>query len=301
MKVTFMPAINRRGALLSFGIGAGASLLAPSAWPAGRDARRAAAEVLPVDDPEFALRSWARLNGDPGGRTTFSELSGMVFGFLPQGDDVKLAEFSRHLYQYRSCTARKMRWDDAGTLHIRTRAWSYYADAGTGELHRELLNPYTNKVVQCPPRISPVGEQTMTRNGPPAAPAGAMPTEVSTAGQPMRLDYATLGNHVWVRREQNSRFHPADTSWFKLEADLLTHVAQLDVLLDKSTRHAPNTLSHNLVAEWQTWMNMHGTPGHILFVGNGGHVMRPDDLPQSMQLTLEKEFPGTLSEPAAWR
>jgi hypothetical protein len=64
--------------------------------------------------------------------------------------------------------------------------------------------------------------------------------------------------------------------------------------------HIPNTTSHNLVAEWQTWMKMHGAPGHILFVGNGAHAYRPTDLPETFQAAVAREFPGTLAEPLRW-
>jgi hypothetical protein len=270
-------------------------------FSAPSDARERAQRLLPTADPRFALRSWARLNGDPRGQTMWSTQAGMVYGFLPQGDDVTLADFVRKLYQYRSCTARRMHFDADGALHIRARSWFYYADATSGELQRELTNPYTHAVVPCPARMSPLLEQVMTENVPPVSTTGRFPSELSGSGQPMRLEYATMGDHVWVKREQFSRFHPADTQWYKLEADLQTHTASLDALLSEGLSHVPNTTAHNLVAEWQTWMNMHGTPGHILFVGNGGHVRRPADLPATLQAAIDKEFPGTLAESATWR
>jgi len=208
---------------------------------------------------------------------------------------VTLAQFARRLYQYRAVTVRQMRFDADGALHMRLRAWSWYADAASGEFHREFVNPYTDRVVQCPPRMSPVGETVMTRDGPPAGRPTPFPAELSTTGRPMRLDYAVLGNHVWARREQFSRFRPPDTTWFKLEADMVTHAARLDELLARGLDHVPNTISHNLVAEWQTWMDMHGSPGHILFVGQGAHVVRAGDLPGDVQATIQKEFPGSLA------
>jgi hypothetical protein len=286
---------TRRDLLRAGSLGAAAALLGAPAFPTDRAARAAAARSLPVDDPSFALRSWARLNGDPAGRTVWSTHGGMVYGFRPQADDVPLADFARRLYQYRAVTVRRLRFDTEGVLRIRQRFWSWYGDAGTGEFHREFTNPYTGKTVHCPPRMSPVGEQSMTRDGPPAGAPTPFPAELSITGRPMRLDYAVLGNHVWARREQFSRFRPPDTTWFKLEADLVTHAARLDELLDGGLDHAPNTFAHNLVAEWQTWMNMHGSPGHILFVGQGAHVFRADDLPDAVQATIEREFPGSLA------
>ncbi len=287
--------LNRRDLMLAGSLGAGAALFASQAFPADRSARAAAARSLPVDDPDFALRAWARLNGDPAGRTTWSTHGGMVYGFLPQGDDVALAAFARHLYQYRAVMVRRMRFDADGSLRIRQRAWSWYANAQTGEFHPEFVNPYTGLTVQCPPRMSPVGEQVMTRNGPPPGAPSPFPAELSITGRPLRLDYAVVGPHVWARREQFSRFRPSDTTWYKLEADIVTHAARLDDLQEHGLDHVPNTLSHNLVAEWQTWMNMHGSPGHILFVGQGASVFRAGDLPDTVQGTIEQEFPGTLA------
>jgi hypothetical protein len=295
-----MQTIGRRewlaGATLSGATLAGAAALGTVAFPADAGARRQAARSLPVDDPRFALRAWARLNGDPSGRrTVWSVHGGMVYGFLPQGDEVKLAEFARRLYQYRSVVARRMRFDADGALHLTLRAWTWYADAESGVLHREFVNPYTGRTVLCPPRVSPVGEQLMRADGPlPGAPT-PFPVESSLDGRPMRLDYAVIGAHVWARREQFTRFHPPDTTWFKLEADMVTHAARLDELQAPGLDHVPNTLSHNLVAEWQTWMQMHGAPGHILFVGQGTHVHRADDLPDEIQATIEQAFPGTLA------
>ncbi len=282
--------------MLTGSLSVGTTLFASEAFPADRSARVAAARELPVDDPDFALRAWARLNGDPAGRTSWSTHGGMVYGFLPQADDVSLEAFARQLYQYRAVAVRRMRFDADGTLRIRQRAWSWYANAQTGEFHRAFLNPYTNRTVQCPPRMSPIGELVMTRQGPPPPTAPTpFPAELSITGRPMRLDYAVVGSHVWARREQFARFRPPDTTWYKLEADLVTHAARLDELRQPGLDHVPNTLSHNLVAEWQTWMNMHGSPGHILFVGQGTSVFRAGDLPDPVQATIEQQFPGTLA------
>jgi hypothetical protein len=219
----------------------------------------------------------------------------MVYGFLPQADDVTLAQFARRLYQYHAVAVRQMRFDADGALHMRLRAWSWYSDAESREFHRDFLNPCTIRVVQCPPRMSPVGETVMTRSGPPAGAPTPFPAELSPTGRPMRPDYAVLGNHVWARREQFSRFRPPDTTWFKLEADMVKHAARRDELLAPGLDHLPKTISHNLIAEWQTWMNMHGSPGHNLFVGQDAHVFRADDPPGDVQATVEKEFPGSLA------
>jgi hypothetical protein len=293
-----MGSIGRRDLIAAASLGA-VAFAAPDVFAAG-DARSAAARVIPVDDPGFALRAWARLNGDPGGRVTWTCQGGMVYGFLPQGDDVKLADFARRLYQYRAVVARRMAFRPDGTLLVRQRMWNWYGDSESGEFHDEMLNPYTGRTVKSPPRTSPAFETVMSSAPPPPDTRGPYPAESSLTGRPMRLDYAAMGPHVWVRREQFNRFRPGDTTWYKLEGDMVTHVASLDALLDGGRGHITNTTSHNLVAEWQTWMQMHGSPGHILFLGHGAHVFRPDDLPASAQATIERLWPGTLAEPAKW-
>jgi hypothetical protein len=224
----------------------------------------------------------------------------MVYGFLPQGDDVTLVDFARRLYGYRSGSARLSRLAGDGTVHVRSRSWFFYTDAESGEYLEELTNPYTGERVHCPPRATPIVDTVLTRNGPRASPAAAFSAESSEDDRPFRLDYSVMGEHVWCRHNQYSRFHPGDTTWYKLEADIITCVARLDEVLDGKLTHIENTTSHNLVAEWQTWMNMHGTPGHILFVGNGGNAFQPDGLPPEFRDHIAARFPGTLAEPLRW-
>jgi len=52
--------------------------------------------------------------------------------------------------------------------------------------------------------------------------------------------------------------------------------------------------SQNLVAEWQTWTGMHGTPGHILFQGQGTHIS-PGQVPQEFQDIVEQQTQGSFS------
>jgi hypothetical protein len=43
-------------------------------------------------------------------------------------------------------------------------------------------------------------------------------------------------------------------------------------------------------------MNMHGSPGHILFVGQGSQVDDPRRLPADFRAAVDAEFPGTLEQ-----
>lgn len=287
--------MNRRTAALLLG-GAGAGLLASTGVAAPSSGSSA---NLPTQDPAFTFRTWARLNADLSGRVLYMFQGGMVYGFRPQSDDVTLEQFGRRLYGYRSCTVRKATAKPDGTVLIRSRSWFFYTEAESGKYIDKLLNPYTDKIVDCSPRMTPITEQLHSQSGPRIDNA-PFPFESSEAGRPFQFDYSVMGEHVWIRRNGFTRFKPSDTTWWKLEGDMLTHTAKLADVLNSRLTHIPNTTSHNLVAEWQTWMNMHGSPGHILFVGNGAFTPSPRALPDHFRHAVDERFPGSLAEPAAW-
>jgi hypothetical protein len=258
---------------------------------------------IAATDPDFSWRTWLRLNGDLLGTVMYTYLGGMVYGFLPQGDDVPLGKFARRLYGYRSCSARRATLRGDGSALVRSCSWFFYTDAESGDYLHQLRNPYTGVTVDCPQRMLPPGDEVLAPNSArpgDAAATGKYPPEFSDSDRPFQLDYAAMGETVWIRRNVFSRFHPGDTNWYKLEADMLTHIAKSADLFAEGLGHIPNTTSHSLVAEWQTWMKMHGAPGHILFVGNGAHAYRPTDLPEPFQEAVGREFPGTLAEPLRW-
>lgn len=262
-------------------------------------AKRQTGAPLGIEDPARAFRLWARLNADLDGRVLYLCQQGMVYGFRPQSDEVPLADFARRLYGYRSGIARRAQPQPDGSIRIRSRSWFFYTDAESGTYIRKLRNPYTGAEVDCTPRMGPVTDQIHAMGGrvPDSAP---FPLQSSEDGRPLRLDVTEMGGHVWMRRNVFSRFKPPDTSWWKLEADLLTHCARRADVIDESLGHVPNTTAHNLVAEWQTWMNMHGEPGHILFVGEGAFTHDPRELPDHFRAAVAAAFPGTLEEPLQW-
>ena len=297
-----MSSLGRRQFTAGLGLGmslAGSGLTARTASGATPAAAQAIPRTLPMPNPQFNLRSWARLNADLSGRTLYTCMTGMVFGFLPQADDITLAAFGRRLYGYASLTARKVLVAKEDEIRFMAQSWNCYTDASSGAFIDALLNPYTEKLVRCAPRASPAGEQVQGLEGLNLASA-PFPVESSQAGRPLELHYSTIGDHVWIRREGFTRFHPADTTWFKLEADFLTHSARLADLLEPDLDHVPNECQHNLVAEWQTWMNMHGSPGHILFVGAGTHLRDPADVPPVLAQMIATRFPGTLDATRNW-
>lgn len=273
----------------------GGVALAPSAaGSAGNPSR------LPAFEPAVQLRHWLRLVADLSGRVVHQYTAGTVYGFRPQADDVSLAAFARPLYGYRAVLARQVLGRDGDGWRVRQRGWTHYVDRASGTPVESLVNPYTDERVACPPMSFPTAEIVYRVGGsePRTAP---LPAETSDDRRAFHLDYTAVGARVEVRREVFSRFRTPDITWFKLEADVTVYDAPRAALLDADPAHLPTTYSHSLVAEWQTWMKMHGQPGHILFSGMGRTLARLDDLPVDLRTALEQRFPGTLEASTRWR
>jgi hypothetical protein len=228
-------------------------------------------------------RTWLRFICDLSGRTTYGVLRGQVWGFKPQADDLTTETFAKRLYGYYGLAVRKAQSQPDGSIAMRFKGWSFYTDSETGAVITELVNPYTGKTVQCPPLSGP--ESKAVYGAGPAA--------------PLDLREKRLGPHAWVDLTRVSRFKPADTTWFKLEADMTSYACRATDL-DSRRTFVPSTWAHNLVAEWQTWMKMHGEPGHILFKGDGAAFTDPDDIPADLAAAIDKHFPGGRALVTAW-
>ncbi len=258
------------------------------------------AATLPfTPSPAFNVKTWGKLTADLSGRTVFAFTTGHVYGFKPQADDLTLEDFARVLYGYQTCSARKAHERDNGAIAIRQRTWIWYQDPETGAFIDTLINPYTGDSVSVAPTASGVSEQVFALNGPDFSRA-PFPVESSENKVPFALDYRVVGEKVFVTRRGFTRFQTPDITWHKLEANLVSHACELEDLTNPDLTHIPSTWSHNLVAEWQTWMNMHSVPGRILFKGNGAHLEGLDQLPKEFKTAVDHRFPGTLTDAASW-
>jgi hypothetical protein len=251
------------------------------ALASGLAVRTAAAATL-----ERGVETWLRLVADPTGRTTFAVEQGMVWGFRPQADDLTIDAFAKRLYGYWSLVARKMARTDDG-VSLTTRGWTFYLHPETGAIVEVVLNPYTGETVQCPPLSGPAFTAHYGTAGP--------------ATSPLDLRERRIGDHAFIDISRISRFKPKDTTWFKLEADLVSYACRSADLDRPGGGLISSTWSHNVVAEWQTWMRMHGTPGHILFKGDGVLMPSMSAAPPALIAAVEARFPGTLAEAEAWR
>jgi hypothetical protein len=224
-----------------------------------------------------AGETWLKLVADLSGRPVVSVLRGDVWGFLPQADDLTPATFARKLYGYWSLVERTALPGTDGAVALTTKGWSFYLDPVTGEVTSRILNPYSGALVTAKPLSGP--PSTVVLHPGKEAPAG-MDLTVRRDGASAIVDIARI-----------SRFTTPEITWFKLEADFNTHVCATADLDNPRRTHIPSTFSHNLVAEWQTWMKMHGAPGHILFRGVGSHIATLADAPAALRAAIQEHFP----------
>jgi hypothetical protein len=250
------------------------------------DAPALAAEGGGSGEIDGKTRTWLKLVSDLSGRATFAVERGDVWGFKPQADDLTKDAFAKRLYGYWGLLARQATAAD-GAITLKTKGWTFYTHPDSGEIVTEILNPYTGQIVACPPLSGPA--YTAVYGAPGAAIAAALD-----------LRQRRLGDHAWIEIDRIARFKPKDATWFKLEADLISYACRAADLDDPARRFIPSTWSHNVVAEWQTWMKMHGTPGHILFKGDGAFIASLDATPAPLKAAIDAHFPGTFGTVKAW-
>ena len=260
---------------------------------------------VPVVPPTQAVELFARLVGDLSGKVTLTYTAGTVWGFRPQADDLALADFVRRVYGYKSLVARKVRRLSNGDLAIKQQSWTFYADPITDRITATLRNPYTGVDVEpYSPPSSPweiayrVDGSTYLPGKEDANPLGNGQSTVFD--RPFDMRVRTIGAHSFIDTSQFIRFQPANIDWWKLEATLISYTCRTVDLANPNLTHVPSTSTMNLVAEWQTWMNMHGSPGHILFKGEGTGIDSIADAPADYREALASRFPGQLEKALAW-
>jgi hypothetical protein len=290
--------MNERRAVLKGAVASGVALSLSGRVGAARPHRLLDLDSRTAQDD---LLIWAKLKADLSGRTRYSVTTGTVWGFKPQADDLALKDFAKRMYGYTTCVARRARLRSDGSVAIRARSWNFYLHPESNLFVRELHNPYTDRMVQSAPMIAAEGEQVYTTVGPESAATVTYPAESSKPERPFDLRIRTVGEHAFVTESGFSRFKSGNISWYKLEGNMNSHACLLRDLRDGALTHIPSTWAQNLVAEWQTWMEMHGTPGHILFKGDGCHVPRYDELPDALRRDIEAVTPGALAETTKWR
>lgn len=260
---------------------------------------------IPVKPTTQAVELFARLVGDLSGKVTLTYMAGTVWGFRPQADDLALAEFVRRIYGYKSLIARKVRRLPNGDIAIKQQGWTFYADPLTDVITDTLRNPYTGVDVQPYSPPSAAFESAYRADGTTYIPGkeDANPLgdgQSASFDNPFDMRVKTIGPNSFINTSQFIRFRPGNIDWYKLEATLISYVCRTADVTNRKLTHVPSTSTMNLVAEWQTWMNMHGSPGHILFKGEGGGIASINDAPADYRAALAAKFPGQLDMALAW-
>jgi hypothetical protein len=269
-----------RRELLGLILGGGVALSGTAAV-----ARVGAGAAAPARAPGSAPRMWARLVADLSGRPVYFFTHGAVWGFKPQADDLALKDFARRIYGYSGVAARRVVRDAAGNLTLQQKAWGFYRDPLTDAITDRIANPYTGRVDRAPPLSGKISSR----------PLGANPA----VEDPLQLRVRRMGATAIVETNSLARFKSADIDWYKLEANLENFACRA-ADLDSDAPHVPSVYSQNLVAEWQTWTGMHGTPGHILFKGDGVPLRSIGEVPADQIAAIERFFPGSLKDIAGW-
>ena len=295
----------RRDLLALAGMAGLAGLAGCSAVAGPPAAPAAASRAAMLTTPSHAVELFARLVGDLSGKVSLSYAAGTVWGFRPQADDLALADFARRIYGYKSLIARRVRRLPNGDLAIKQQGWTFYTNPLSDAITDTLRNPYTGADVKPYSPPSAALELAYRADGslylPGKEDANPLGKGQSTAFDiPFDMRVRTLGANSFVNTAQFIRFQPANIDWWKLEATLISYVCRTADLHNRALSHIPSTWTMNLVAEWQTWMNMHGSPGHILFKGEGSDVGAVADLPADVAAALASKFPGQLDKALAW-
>lgn len=268
-------------------------------------AAAAPAQGVPEKPIQQAVELFARLTGDLSGRVSLGYMTGTVWGFRPQADDLALADFARRIYGYKTLFARKVRRLPSGDYAIKQQGWTFYSDPVTGAITDTLRNPYTGADVQPYSPPSAPFEIAYRADGTQYLP-GTEELNPLGNGQsaafenPFDMRVTTIGANSFVNTSQFIRFKPGNIDWFKLEATLIGYTCRTADLSNPKLTHIPSTTTMNLVAEWQTWMNMHGSPGHILFKGDGAGISSIAEAPADYRTALARKFPGQLEKALAW-
>ena len=291
-------AMPRRDLLALFGLAGVSGLLT-------NPSRASAAQGVSVKPMSKTVELFARLVGDLSGKVSLSYMEGTVWGFRPQADDLALSDFARRIYGYKTLLARKVRRLSNGDFAIKQQGWTFYADPDTDMITETLRNPYTGADVKPYSPPSAPFEMAYRSDGTQYLPgkedANPLGNGQSAAfDNPFDMRVKTIGGHSFVNTSQFIRFKPGNIDWFKLEATLIGYACRAADLSNLKLTHIPSTTTMSLVAEWQTWMNMHGSPGHILFKGEGADIASIADAPANYRAALASKFPGKLDKALAW-
>jgi Protein of unknown function (DUF1838) len=251
---------------------------------------------FPRDDPAFNVLAVGRLQGDLSGATTYVYNPGVVYGVVP-GQGLPPAEFGLRLFKVEGCTRRISRRLADGSVEERSRNWMFYCDAESGAPLERLQNPWTRQWLDVPPWRGSPGRSRLTVNGPQVAFGPGF--ENSSLGQPLRLDWRTLGDTTWVGRQSATRLRDPNGR-FRNEMSIDAWVCRTRDVADARLTHIPSTYAWTSFAEWMPWLGMGSRPGNLLWRIESTVLHSADALPATFRERMQRVLPGKLEEPLGW-
>ncbi len=255
---------------------ANGSYLAAPATGVTNTVAPADADELPIQDPEFNVRTLGRLQGNLSGRRVFAYRQGRVFGLVPS-DGPSLGEYGRLMYLTEGCTIRSARLRNDGAIEERTRNWLFYKDAQTHAYIDSYLNPYSGERVPVPTFRAGITGGAIGVRGPELT--ADFPMESTVFDKPMLLDWNFVGDRAWIYRHSFTRWKESSSSTFRTEMTLDCWVCRIADVADRGLGHIPNTYSWTSQTQWQTWLKMKNHEGAMLWRHDGIVVDAVDALP----------------------
>ncbi len=281
--------IGRRGVI------AGSTLLTAATMAGGKVSAHDMAKAIETDDPKFNLLTVARLEGNLTGAIIYSYARGQVHGLVPS-DTLALDDYGKRIYDYEGLTIKRSRLRDDGAVESVSRALMLFVDPITGEYMKKFHNPYTGEVVPIKPFIGGISGTVMTENGPEYVANFSL--ESTVLNKPIALDYVTIGETTWVKRNAYTRWNPKGEDQAKTEFTLDVWQMKTADLNNASLSHIPSSHSWTSQTEWQTWTKMpDGHPGFVLWRSDGTKLQDLDQLPIKLREEISLREPAFLTAP----
>lgn len=275
--------INRRLAI------AGLSAATLGACSSGDDSASLAKTIgLDLSKPEDNVYAIVKIQGDVGGKTTYSWGQGNIFG-------IKDGEMATPLLRYQSARLGRYFKQVDGSYIFKYRGLIFYQDFETGAFIDEFTNPYTDQTVAVKHYKTSIGQFSYTTKGPKAARAFTG-NSGKPYGDPYILPWIKASNRIWVMLDERVEYErPSDKEWRRDNA-ILRYESNWDELNNPDLTAASATSSFQTHIDWFTWLNMKGETGGIMQGGMGQKFKSLDEFPSEFVEFAERKYPGSLTE-----
>ncbi len=247
-------------------------------------------------NPADNVRAFVKTRGDRSGRTVYTYTSGRVYA-------VRQGEVAVPFLGYDSGLVDRYEAVGDGSFRQWRRELMHFTDLATGELVREIRNPFTGKVDE--PMHGLVGplKFVLTARGV----AYNTHDPAAASGPPFLLDWRRQGADITVQQEtlrryrntqQPDRWPLASTGEFRTYCDFLTYRLPLAALEDPQQSGPPVNIFYSAQTDWQPWMFMGSrTPGHMLWHASGFKTLDRSQLPAGFVAITARLHPGLLEDP----